>query len=85
MPSQSASLATLPPRILIREAAAAYVGVSANTFDSMVEQGTMPHPKMLYGKRKGWDVRELDTAIDRLPIEGAQPEDDTWEDVKQAA
>ena len=34
----------LAPRLICREDAAAYVGVSPNTFDRMVADGSMPHP-----------------------------------------
>jgi excisionase family DNA binding protein len=59
----------LPPptrRGLHREEAAAYVGVSPNTFDRMVADGLMPTPRPVYG-RKVWDVRALDRAFDSLP------------------
>jgi excisionase family DNA binding protein len=45
MPQQTALPATLPPRLVSREAAAAYVCVSPNTFDKMVDDGRMPHHK----------------------------------------
>jgi hypothetical protein len=35
---------TLPPRLICREDAAAYVCVSPNTFDAMVADGRMPNP-----------------------------------------
>jgi predicted DNA-binding transcriptional regulator AlpA len=53
-----------------REAAAAYVCVSPNTFDEMMKDGRMPRPKVLGLRRHAWDVRSLDDAIDRLPTEG---------------
>jgi len=51
----------------MREVAAAYVCVSPNTFDEMVGRGIMPKPRILVGKRRGWDLRDLDTAVDALP------------------
>jgi excisionase family DNA binding protein len=75
---------TLAPRLLSREQAAAYVGVSPNTFDEMVKAGKMPQPKIIWGKRKGWDVRELDRAVDNLPTAGTAPDDDTWSDIDAA-
>ena len=71
----------LPPRMLAREAAAAYVGVSANTFDKMIEAGTMPPAKRIFGTRRGWDIRALDRAVDALPEAGEAEADDTWSDV----
>jgi predicted DNA-binding transcriptional regulator AlpA len=80
MARQVALPPTLTPRLIGREAAAAYISVSPGLFDRMVEDGTMPRPRLLGGRRKGWDVRELDVAVDRLPVEPGG-EDDTWADV----
>jgi hypothetical protein len=33
----------------------------------MVQAGLMPKPIELFGKRRAWDIRELDRAIDELP------------------
>ena len=81
MTRQVALPPTLAPRLISREAAAAYVCVSPNTFDALVDDGRMPRPKRLGDRRKAWDVRELDAAIDRLPAESGGPGDDTWSDV----
>ncbi len=62
----------LPPpcaRLLSRVEAAAYSGVSPNTFARMMGDGLMPGPKRVYG-RVLWDVRALDAAIDTLPGDG---------------
>jgi predicted DNA-binding transcriptional regulator AlpA len=66
-----------------REAAAAYVCVSTNTFDDMVADGRMPLPKRVSDRRKAWDVRELDAAVDKLPhvSESGMRSDETWSDV----
>jgi excisionase family DNA binding protein len=85
MARQTALPPTLPPRLIGREAAAAYVSVSPNTFDEMVKNGRMPHPKLLGCRRRAWDVRDLDAAIDRLPIDGHDTHSDkTWVDVDAA-
>lgn len=55
----------LPPRGLSREAAAAYVGVSATKFDQLVADSRMPHPKRVDGRRI-WDRLALDAAFDAL-------------------
>jgi hypothetical protein len=69
----SALPSNLAPRLIAREAAAAYVGVSPNTFDGMVEQGIMPQPRILPGyRRKLWDLRDLDVAVDALPHLGEE-------------
>jgi len=75
----------LAPRGLSREQAAAYVGVSATTFDTMIRAGLMPRPKMA-GGRKLWDLHALDRAFTALPDEhgtggigpGAGAGDDVW-------
>jgi predicted DNA-binding transcriptional regulator AlpA len=85
MPRQAALPPTLPPRLISREAAAAYVCVSPNTFDEMVQEGRMPRPRRLSDRRKAWDVRSLDAAIDALPVDGeASVADDTWNDIDAA-
>jgi excisionase family DNA binding protein len=85
MPRQAALPLTLPPRLVSRDAAAAYVCVSPNTFDEMVKDGRMPRPRVLGGKRRAWDVRALDAAVDALPIHcDGSPPDRTWDDVDAA-
>jgi predicted DNA-binding transcriptional regulator AlpA len=85
MPRQTALPPTLAPRLISREAAAAYDCVSPNTFDDMVGDGRMPRPRVLSPKRRAWDVRALDAAIDRLPVQGDDPgTDETWGDVDAA-
>ena len=81
MHKQAALPPTLPPRLISREAAAAYVGVSANTFDKLVKVGRMPSARRITEGRKGWDVRELDAAVDNLTVDGPDGESDTtWDD-----
>jgi predicted DNA-binding transcriptional regulator AlpA len=82
MPRQSALPPTLPPRLLTRDAAAAYVCLSPNSFDVMVKDGRMPRPRRLGPARLAWDLRELDAAVDHLPIDSNTPTvDETWSDV----
>jgi len=78
MARQTALPPTLAPRLIGREAAAAYVSVSPNIFDQMVNDGKMPRPKLLCGRRRAWDVRALDDAVDNLPPDGADVIDHTW-------
>jgi predicted DNA-binding transcriptional regulator AlpA len=69
----------LAPRLIGREAAAAYVCLSPNTFDDLVDRKLMPKPRRLGDKRIAWDVRELDAATDALPHEGETAiTDDGW-------
>jgi hypothetical protein len=63
--------ASLPPRGLSREQAAAYVGVSPNLFDEMVDDGRMP-PARIINRRRIWDRIELDSAFAALPHDGAE-------------
>jgi predicted DNA-binding transcriptional regulator AlpA len=85
MSRQTALPPTLAPRLISREAAAAYVCVSPNSFDEIVNDGRMPRPRLLGRKRRAWDVRALDLAIDRLPVDGDDAGDDeTWGDVDAA-
>ena len=83
MAHQKALPQTLPPRLIGREAAAAYVSVSPTTFDEMVKEGTMPKPKRLIGRRKAWDVRALDSAVDDL-LSNNDNNDDTWDNIDAA-
>ncbi len=87
MGRQTALPPTLAPRLIARRAAAAYVSVSAGLFDEMVADKRMPKAKRISPGRIGWDVRELDAAIDDLPTVDDQTVDDTWGDVdaKEAA
>ena len=82
MARQNALPPTLAPRLISREAAAAYVNVSPTKFDEMVRDGTMPRPKRLGGRRKAWDVRALDIAVDGL--EDCDNDNDTWDNVDAA-
>lgn len=82
MPRQTALPPSLAPRLISREAAAAYICVSANTFDEMVKNGRMPRARLLGQRRRAWDVRQLDIAIDELPFDGNNTRvDETWSDV----
>ncbi len=83
MARQSALPPTLPPRLVGRAAAAAYLSISPTTFDLLVEEGTMPPAKLLGARRKAWDIKALDVAIDQLPDDGEQAfaGDTSWNDV----
>ncbi len=82
MARQNALPPTLAPRLIGREAAAAFVNVSPTTFDEMVKDGTMPKPRRLKGRRKAWDVRSLDAAVDALPI--GDNNNDSWDNIDAA-
>ena len=86
MAHQKALPPTLPPRLINRETAAAYVNVSSTTFNEMVKDGRMPRAKLLGGRRKAWDVRALDATVDMLESNDNDNDNDndTWEDVDAA-
>jgi predicted DNA-binding transcriptional regulator AlpA len=76
MTARKADIADLPswPRLLSREQAAAYCGLSANSFMAEVEAGTFPGPVALSTtRRRLWDRLGLDRALDSR-LTGA-PED----------
>lgn len=83
MPRPSALPPTLAPRLLNREQAAAYLSVSPSKFDQLVDDGRMPRPRVI-DRRRAWDIRSLDSAIDDLPVDGADEADDGWSDIDAA-
>ncbi len=58
--------ASLPPRGLSREQAAAWISIGPTLFDEMVEDGRMPKPRKI-NARVVWDLRELEAKFDDLP------------------
>lgn len=54
-----------PPRGLNRDDAVRYIGLGAGTFDSMVNDGRMPRPKII-DDRLIWDREHLDAAFTAL-------------------
>lgn len=71
----------LPPptrRGLSRVEAAAYIGVGASKFDSMVADNRMPKAKKIDGRRV-WDVRALDHFFDLLPG-GEDSDHNPWDE-----
>jgi predicted DNA-binding transcriptional regulator AlpA len=87
MARQAALPPTLAPRLVSREGAAAYACISPNKFDEMVRDGRMPKARRI-DARKVWDIRELDAAIDGLPVDGSAaqnaPSLSGWEDIDAA-
>jgi hypothetical protein len=55
-----------PPRGMSRVESADYLGVSPSLFDSMVNDGRMPGPKLI-NTRTVWDRFALDRAFEALP------------------
>ncbi len=77
MPRHDALPLSLPPRGLAREVAAQYLGISTTKFDAMVQDGRMPGPKRIDG-RKVWDRHAIDLAFAALP-DDEQPNE--WDGV----
>jgi hypothetical protein len=72
----------IPARGLSRELAAAYLGISAGTFDALVAEGLLPSPKRLK-RRRIWDRLALDRAFAMIPDENgiiiaSDEPDDIW-------
>jgi hypothetical protein len=56
-----------------------YLGISSGKFDELVKSGRMPPPRRI-DSRRVWDIRSLDVAFDRLPIDDSQATG--WEDAE---
>ena len=59
------------------------VSLSPTKFDEMVADGRMPSPRLLSVRRRAWDVRTIDAAIDLLPL-ACEDSDVTWGDIDAA-
>ena len=66
-------------RGLGEDEAAVFIGVSPSYFRELVERKVMPLARRL-GKRRIWDIRELNTAFDQLPREKDEQNNDSWSD-----
>lgn len=64
-------------RGLNRIEAAEYIGVGPTKFDVLVQDGRMPQPKRIDG-RKIWDVQALDIAFTQLPSDNNE-EHNPWD------
>ena len=72
---------SLAPLGLSRVVASEFVGVGVTKFDLIVEDGRMPKPRRIDG-RKVWDRRQLEEAFAELPIEGGDRENpNPWDSV----
>ena len=78
---------TIAGRLIVRRGldegeAAVYLSLSPSKFRQMVLQGHMPRPR-LAGRRRIWDLDELDQAFRDLPREGGETgevADNSWAD-----
>lgn len=81
-----ATKASIAGRLTLRRGldeveAAVYLSLSPSKFREMVVGGAMPRPR-LAGRRRIWDVEELDQAFRELPREGGATREDgnSWAD-----
>lgn len=65
------------PRLVVMATAAAYLGIDKSMFKLMVMSGSMPAARFI-GACRLWDLRQIDEAVDRLPIDYESRFD--WED-----
>ena len=65
------SIWPITPRILRREVAALYLGMSPATLDTEVKEGRAPAPVQVTAGVKGWDRHDLDMWIEAR--KAAQP------------
>lgn len=59
--------------------AAESIGISSSKFRQLVDDGRMPKPRKIDGRRV-WDVDELRAAFKSLPRDGGEAVEDSWED-----
>ena len=68
------------PRIMRRDLAALYLGMSASTLDAEVKAGRLPAPVSITSGVKGWDRHDLDQWIeDRKAAQAVKP--NSWDRV----
>lgn len=68
----------VPRRLMSRDEAAKYAGISATLFSELVDEGLMPRPIKIR-RRVLWDIRRLDAAIDALSDQSDR--DSFWDEV----
>ena len=60
--------------------AALYLSLSTSFFRTLVQQGVMPRPRLI-GRRRVWDVVEIDVAFEAIPHEDeVEKGSGTWAD-----
>lgn len=65
----------VPRRGLSRIEAAMYIGISPSKFDELRKDGRVGPARLIDG-RKVWDVRDLDSAFEALPMETNEATED---------
>ena len=67
------------PRIAVgRDEAAASLGISRNLFNTMVDDGRMPRPRVVNGRRL-WDADEVRVAFRTIPRDGDETSSNPWD------
>src|SRR6476659_3258865 len=66
-------------RGLDAQEAAVYLSLSPSFFRQLVQEGLLPRPRVIKGRRI-WDVEELDIAFKAMPRDGGAEATDTWAD-----
>jgi predicted DNA-binding transcriptional regulator AlpA len=82
---QRAARSQIVPRLLSREAAAEYCGLSADAFDKEVNAGTFPGPFPFAKVRRAlWDRVALDAVMNRVSRIEIEASNDDFEIRRQA-
>jgi hypothetical protein len=81
MPRKCDIAARLPVRRgLDAQESAVYLSMSPTFFRQLVQEGVMPRPRVIKGRRI-WDIEDLDVAFKAMPRDdGAEETADTWVD-----
>ena len=77
---QPAAPLPIVPRIMRRDLAAMYLGISASTFDVEVKARRLPAPVSITNGVKGWDRHDLDQWIEERKAAQASPIN-AWDEV----
>lgn len=69
------------PRIAFgRDEASASLGISRNLFNAMVDDGRMPRPRVVNGRRL-WFVDEVRAAFAAIPRDGDEASSNPWDEL----
>lgn len=73
MSKQTITIIQAPPLLVDRDHAAAALGVSDSTVESLVREGQLPPPRRISKGRTGWLWRELQEFAESRPVSDAAP------------
>lgn len=71
--SKQTTIIQAPPLMVDRHQAAAALGVSDGTVESLVRAGELPPPRRISAGRTGWLWRELQEFAETRPVSNALP------------